>query len=191
MKKVLCLLLAAVLCLGLTGCSSGKVDVNGEWYTLLIEPYEGTVARQPGKLTDLPEELQEDWSGYEATFRKLSGSLTVIEVSDGDRAALMFARKGSSGDWALYWLNKPAEFTSFKDGEGITYWVGDEDDAEPFTYTLSENTLTLNAEDLSTAGEVEVWDKNVFVWTKDDDWHPSQWAFIRVDTVLGDDLRLK
>lgn len=192
MKRVLCLLMVAVMCLGLTGCASEKkANVTGEWYVLVLGKLDESIARQPTKLTDLPEAMQAEWSGCEVTFRKVSDSLTIIEMIDGDEVALMFAHLEASGDWALYGVDRVGQYAWFKDGEGATGWLDNKDNADPFTYTLSGNTLTLSTDDTSRAGEVEMWDKNVLILTQDDERGLDQWAFIRVDKLLNDGLRLK
>lgn len=206
MKKALCLLLALVMCLGLTGCSAEEpadltgysaeepVDLTGEWYGLQwLRKGDETIASRPEQLADLPEGWQLVPPGTEVIFRDVNSETTIIGMVLPNDLAMMLLHREASGEWKLYATSRSFRAYSFGSGEGSVYPMGDERSSKAFTYALSDGVLTLrvNEDDPAFEGPVERWDDDVIFWESSDGLSTRYDVFVRRDTVMGDDLRLQ
>ena len=192
MKKALCVAVLLVLCLFLTGCAETKVDMTGEWYMLQkLEKYGEPIDRRPERLEDLPEELQDIPEETSVTFRKVHSRTTVVEMTYEDQTLLVFVHREDDGNWSLYVYDSYCDITTFGDGEGSFYRIGRESDVTEFTYTVSEDELSLCNGETTVQGPIERWTDNICFWENTYRWGVEYEVFVRRESVLNDDLRLR
>lgn len=194
MKKVLCVVAVLVMALCLTGCSSGKVKLSGDWYALELSGYDELLAKRPTALSDLPEELQYVSSSATVTFREVSKQLSVIEIDDRSNSKLLFAHKLDSGEWKLYEETTYWKLLRFeKDDKGREFSRGNMNNDHGMEYDLTDSNLYIYFIYTGSGytGPIEKWADDAAFWLCRDNRGLYSVLLVRRDSLLDDALKLK
>ena len=194
MKKVLCVVAALVMCLGLTGCSSNKIKFEGDWCALNLRTLEELLPERPTQLSDLPEELQNVSKWATVTFRDVNPKTTIVEITDFSVTKLIFLCQQDSGEWKVYEQGSYWTLLRFgDDNKGREFVRGESYNEHGIAYSFSENWLSVTFlfTGKTSSGSLTKWDDNMIFWTSGDGENKYNDLLIPRDTLLDDELRLK